>query len=45
VFDTFLAGTTRFDKAEDKTLTATLEIYIGPFGRVKHRQRASHAPA
>lgn len=35
VFDTFLAGTTRFDKAEDKTLTATLEIYIGPFGRVK----------
>lgn len=34
-FDTFLAGTTRFDKAEDKTLTATLEIYIGPFGRVK----------
>lgn len=35
VFDAFLAGTTRFDKAEDKTLTATLEIYIGPFGRVK----------
>lgn len=35
VFDSFLAGTTRFDKAEDKTLTATLEIYIGPFGRVK----------
>lgn len=35
VFDTFLAGTTRFDKAEDKALTATLEIYIGPFGRVK----------
>jgi hypothetical protein len=35
VFDGFLAGTTRFDKAEDKTLTATLEIYIGPFGRVK----------
>jgi hypothetical protein len=35
VFDTFLAGTTRFDKAEDKTLTATLEIYIGPFGRVR----------
>lgn len=35
VFDTFLAGTTRFDKAEDKTLTATLEVYIGPFGRVK----------
>jgi hypothetical protein len=34
-FDAFLAGTTRFDKAEDKTLTATLEIYIGPFGRVK----------
>jgi len=34
-FDSFLAGTTRFDKAEDKTLTATLEIYIGPFGRVK----------
>lgn len=35
VFDGFLAGTTRFDKAEDKSLTATLEIYIGPFGRVK----------
>jgi hypothetical protein len=35
VFDGFLAGTTRFDKSEDKTLTATLEIYIGPFGRVK----------
>jgi hypothetical protein len=35
VFDSFLAGTTRFDKAEDKTLTATLEVYIGPFGRVK----------
>lgn len=35
VFDGFLAGTTRFDKAEDKTLVATLEIYIGPFGRVR----------
>lgn len=35
VFDSFLAGTTRFDKSEDKTLTATLEVYIGPFGRVK----------
>jgi hypothetical protein len=35
VFDTFLAGTTRFDKAEDKALTATLEVYIGPFGRVR----------
>lgn len=35
VFDTFLAGQTRFDKAEDKQLTATLEVYIGPFGRVK----------
>jgi hypothetical protein len=35
VFDTFLAGQTRFDKAEDKSLTATLEVYIGPFGRVK----------
>ena len=34
-FDTFLSGQTRFDKAEDKTLTATLEVYIGPFGRVK----------
>ena len=34
-YDTFLAGQTRFDKAEDKTLTATLEVYIGPFGRVK----------
>lgn len=34
-FDSFLAGQTRFDKAEDKTLTATLEVYIGPFGRVK----------
>lgn len=35
VFDGFLAGQTRFDKAEDKSLTATLEVYIGPFGRVK----------
>ena len=35
IFDTFLAGQTRFDKAEDKSLTATLEVYIGPFGRVK----------
>lgn len=34
-FDGFLASQTRFDKAEDKTLTATLEVYIGPFGRVK----------
>lgn len=34
-YDGFLAGQTRFDKAEDKTLTATLEVYIGPFGRVK----------
>lgn len=34
-FDTFLAGQTRFDKAEDLTLSATLEVYIGPFGRVK----------
>lgn len=35
VFDGFLAGQTRFDKAEDKTLHAVLEVYIGPFGRVK----------
>lgn len=35
IFDGFLAGQTRFDKAEDKSLTATLEVYIGPFGRVK----------
>lgn len=35
IFDGFLAGQTRFDKAEDKTLTAVLEVYIGPFGRVK----------
>lgn len=35
VFDTFLASQTRFDKSEDKTLYATLEVYIGPFGRVK----------
>jgi hypothetical protein len=34
-FDGFLAGQTRFDKAEDKTLTATLEVYIGPFGRFR----------
>lgn len=34
-FDGFLAGQTRFDRAEDKSLTATLEVYIGPFGRVK----------
>lgn len=35
VFDGFLAGQTRFDKAEDATLHATLEVYVGPFGRVK----------
>ena len=34
-FDGFLAGQTRFDKSEDKTLTAVLEVYIGPFGRIK----------
>lgn len=34
-FDGFLAGQTRFDKAEDKSLTAVLEVYIGPFGRIK----------
>lgn len=34
-FDGFLSGQTRFDKAEDKTLTATLEVYIGPYGRQK----------
>ena len=34
-FDGFLAGQTRFDKAEDKALTAVLEVYIGPFGRIK----------
>lgn len=35
VFDGFLAGQTRFDKAEDETLHAVLEVYIGPFGRVR----------
>lgn len=35
IFDGFLAGQTRFDKAEDKELHATLEVYIGPFGRTK----------
>lgn len=34
-FDGFLAGQTRFDKAEDTTLHATLEVYIGAFGRIK----------
>ena len=34
-FDAMLGGQTRFDKAEDKTLTATLDVYVGPFGRVK----------
>lgn len=34
-FDGFLAGATRFDKSEDKTLYAVLEVYISPFGRVK----------
>lgn len=35
VFDGFTGGQTRFDKAEDATLHATLEVYVGPFGRVK----------
>lgn len=35
VFDSYSAGQTRFDKAEDATLHATLEVYVGPFGRVK----------
>lgn len=34
-FDAMLGGATRFDKSEDATLTATLEVYIGPYGRVK----------
>lgn len=34
IFDGFLSGQTRFDKSEDKTLHAVLEVYIGPFGRV-----------
>lgn len=35
IFDGFTGGQTRFDKAEDATLHATLEVYVGPFGRVK----------
>jgi len=29
----FTGGATKFDKAEDKTLNATVEVYVGDFGR------------
>ena len=31
--DGFTGGATKFDKTEDKTLHATVEVYVGPFGR------------
>lgn len=31
--DGFTGGATKFDKTEDKTLNATVEVYVGPFGR------------
>jgi len=29
----FTGGATKFDKTEDKTLTATVEVYVGDYGR------------
>lgn len=34
-FSTFTGGTTKFDKSEDKTLTAALDVYVSDFGELK----------
>lgn len=40
----FTGGATKFDKTEDKTLNATVEVYVGDFGRysiINSRQQRS----
>lgn len=43
-FSTFNGGATKFDKTEDKTLTAAIDVYVSDFGTLKvvpnRRQRA-----
>jgi hypothetical protein len=34
-FSTFTGGATRFDKAEDKSVTAAVDVYISDFGTMK----------
>ena len=34
-FSTFTGNSTRFDKGEDKSLTAALEVYVSDFGELK----------
>lgn len=34
-FSTFTGGSTRFDKAEDKSVTASVDVYISDFGTLK----------
>lgn len=34
-FSTFTGGTTRFDKSEDKSLTAAVDVYVSDFGDLK----------
>lgn len=33
IVSAFTGGATKFDKTEDKTLTATVEVYVGDYGR------------
>lgn len=35
VFSTFTGGNTRFDKSEDKSLTAAVDVYISDFGTLQ----------
>jgi len=34
-FSTFTGGSTRFDKSEDKSLTAAIDVYVSDFGTLK----------
>jgi hypothetical protein len=34
-FSTFTGGTTKFDKSEDKSLTAAIDVYVSDFGTLK----------
>ncbi len=34
-FSTFTGGNTRFDKSEDKSLTAAVDVYVSDFGELK----------
>jgi hypothetical protein len=34
-FSTFTGGSTRFDKGEDKSLTAAVDVYVSDFGELK----------